>query len=378
MSVIIATILRAEGVTGVHTHVRQLQRYLAQHGTPATLVTPSSRRRLIAAAIFAMNGAIKRCSGSAAVAWYLYWHEVFLRGALRRRLSGAGQCVVYAQSPAAARAALRARRGPHHRVVLAVHFTTSSADEFATDYIRRGGRVFRAIRKVERETIPRVDGIVYVSNAVRHALLAWLPEAAAVPSTVINNFVAPSPPAPSVEPRADLVSIGALRPLKNHRFLLEVLLEAKRQGRPVTLDVFGDGPSRRELERLTRSLGLEGQVRWCGFRRDVRDLMPGYRIYVHASYSEALPLAVVEALAAGLPIVAGDVGGISEMGKNGLELRFWPLDDPGKAAAIMLELLDHEPLRLKAASAAAARFKSDFDANVVGARLLSFLTGDMR
>lgn len=377
MSLIIATTLRAEGVTGVHTHIRQLQRYIRQRGVSATLVTPSSGRRLLAAAVFGMNSVLRRCSGSAAVVWYLYWHEAFLRGALRRCLSQAGPCVVYAQSPTAARAALRARRGTHQRVVLAVHFTTSYADEFATDYIRKEGRVFRAIRRSERETIPRADGIVYVSNAVRHALLAWLPEAAAVPSTVINNFVAPSPLVPGAEPRADLVSIGALRPLKNHRFLLEVLLEAKRAGRRVTLDVFGDGPSRRELEGLTRSLGLAEQVRWCGFRRDVRDLMPGYRIYVHASFSEALPLAIVEALAAGLPVIAGDVGGISEMGDNGLELRFWPLDHPGKAAAMMLELLDHEPLRLRAAKAAAARFKSDYDADVVGARLLNFLKGDM-
>jgi glycosyltransferase involved in cell wall biosynthesis len=375
MSLIIATILREEGVTGVHTHVRQLQRYLAKQDMAAALVTPSSRRRLMAAPVFGVSSVLRWCSGSATVVWYLYWHEAFLRNALRRRLAEVGECVVYAQSPTAARAALRARYGPHQRVVMAVHFMTSYADEFAADYIKKDGKVFQAIRQFERETIPLVDGIVYVSNAVRSALLAWLPEAVSAPSAVINNFVASSSSSPCQEPCGDLVSIGALRPLKNHRFLLEILSEVKRTGRSITLDVFGDGPSRKELEQLTRSLGLENQVRWRGFRQDVRKLMSGYKIYVHTSYSEAHPLAIVEAMAAGLPIIAGDVGGISEMGDNGLEIRFWPLDDPAKAAAVLLELLDCEPLRLKAASAAASRFKRDFDADVVGARLLAFLLG---
>ena len=51
--------------------------------------------------------------------------------------------------------------------------------------------MFRAIRQLEREVIPQVDGLVYVSRWARNALVSWLPEAAAVPSAVIGNFVAP-------------------------------------------------------------------------------------------------------------------------------------------------------------------------------------------
>ena len=135
---------------------------------------------------------LERCSGPASVAWYRHWHEVFLRNALRRHLAEVGDCVVYAQGPLAARAALRARRGPHQRVVMAVHFRISQADEWADKkQIRRDGTVFRAIRQMEREVIPQVDGLVYVSRWARNALLSWLPEAAAVPSAVIGNFVAP-------------------------------------------------------------------------------------------------------------------------------------------------------------------------------------------
>ena len=86
-------------------------------------------------------------------------------------LAGVGDCVVYAQDPLAARAALRARRGPHQRVVMAVHFRISQADEWADkEQITRDGTVFREIRKAEREVIPKVDGLVYVSKWAQDAL----------------------------------------------------------------------------------------------------------------------------------------------------------------------------------------------------------------
>lgn len=375
LPLVIATILRDSGSTGVHTYVRQLCRYLDARGEAATLVTPFSWGRALTFPVFGFRRLVlERCSGPADVVWYRHWHEVFLRNALRQSLGAVGDCVVFAQGPLAARAALRARRGPHQAVVMAVHFRVSQADEYAAKkLIRRGGSVFRAVRQLEREVIPQVDRLVYVSNWGREALLSWLPEAAAVPSAVIGNFVAPLDGAPYHEPLGDLVTVGNLDLVKNHRYLLEVLAEAKQAGRSLTLDVFGEGPCRNDLLRQTRSLGLQAQVRLRGFQPGVRELLPGYRAYVHASYSESLPLAIIEAMAAGLPIVAGDTGGVAELCDDGVEARFWPLDDPVKAAAALVGLLDCEPARLKAARAASERFRGQLDADVVGPRLLSFL-----
>jgi glycosyltransferase involved in cell wall biosynthesis len=369
--------LRGDGVTGVDTHVRQLRRYLDECGTNSSLVTSFSWARLLTYPVFGIRRLlIERLNRPASVAWYLYWHEVFLAKALRRHLADAGDCVVYAQEPIAARAALRARWGPHQRVVLAVHFRISLADEWADKRdINRDGTVFRAIRKLERTTIPRVDSLVYVSRWARDALLSWLPEAAEVPFVVINNFVEPLNTDPCEDSLGDLVTIGSLDIVKNHRFLLNVLAEAKRAGTSLTLDIFGEGPCRKDLMEQAQSLGLERQVQMHGFRSDVRDFLPRYRAYVHASYSESLPLAIIEAMAAGLPIVTGDAGGISELCDDGVEARFWPLDDPVKAAATLISLLDCEPARLEAARAAHLRFRRDFDEEVVGPKLQSFLLG---
>ncbi len=233
--------------------------------------------------------------------------------------------------------------------------------------------MFRAIRQMEREAIPGVDGIVYVSRSARDHLLDWLPEAATVRSEVVPNFVAPVPEPPDREPIGDLVTVGSLDPRKNHRFLLEVLAAAKQKGRAPTLDVFGEGECRKELMEMSISLGLDGQVRFRGFRRDVRDVLPRYRAYVHPARYEILPLALVEALAAGLPIVAGAVGGIPEIYDDGVEGRFWSLDDPVSAATTLLGLLDYERARTKASAAALERYRSNFRADVVVPRLLSFL-----
>jgi glycosyltransferase involved in cell wall biosynthesis len=374
---VVATIFREEGNTGVHTHIRQVCRYLEKGGMDTTLVTPFSWSRPLTYPVFAPRLVLQRCNGAAGVIWYRYWHELFLREALRRCLAEMGDCVVYAQGPLEARAALRGRRGPHQRVVMAVHFRGSQADEHAEPgrEIKRDGTVFRAIRQLEREVILQVDGLVYVSRWARDALLGWLPEAAEVPSAVIGNFVTPLRVEPYQELLGDLVTTGRLDLPKNHRFLLEVLNEAKRAGRSFTLDVFGEGPLQKDLVRRIRSLGLEEEVRLRGFRLDIRNFLPGYRAYVHASYAETSSLAIIEAMAAGLPIVAGNIGPISELCDDGVEARFWSLDDPAQAAATLINLLDCEPARLKAANAASERFHRDFDAEVVGPRMRSFLLG---
>jgi glycosyltransferase involved in cell wall biosynthesis len=372
---IVATTFRELGSTGVHTHFQQVARYLELSGTPVSVVTPFSWARPLCYPVFAPRLVLFRVSPPASVVWYRHWHEVFLRNALRRELAQLGDCVVYAQGPVEARAALRARRGPHQRVVMAVHFRISQADEYAEPgrELKRGGRVFRAIRQVERDVLPRLDGIVYVTKWAREAVLSWLPEAVAVPSTVISNFVAEFGDTPVTEPLADLVSTGRLDDRKNHRFLLKVLRLAADAGHHLTLDIYGEGPLRRELEEQTRALGLTEQVRLRGVRSDIRRFLPGYKAYAHAAYAETSSLAIIEAMAAGLPILAGGIGPIAELVDDGSEARFWPLDDPEQAADILIDMMDSEQDRFKAGAAARDRFHRDYDASVLGPRIRSFL-----
>jgi glycosyltransferase involved in cell wall biosynthesis len=373
---VIAHIFPEGATSGVHTHIRELRRYLEECGDETTVLTPFSWGGLLKYPAFGPRRVIMGVSRAAGVIWFQYSHVLFLRNALRRQLDSMGGCVVYAQGPLEACAALAARRRPDQKIVMAVHFGKSNADEPAnTGEIKRDGIVFRMIRRSNRKAIMGVDGMVCVSEWARNAILTWLPEAAAVPCAIIGNFIPPADQPSSQQPVGDLVTTGRLGHEKNHRYLLDVVAEAKRAGRVLTLDVLGDGPCRADLERAVRVLNIEEQVRFHGFRNDVRDLLPRYRAYVHASNQETSSLAIMEAMAAGLPIVAGRVGAIPELCDEDVEGRFRPLDDAAQAAATLIELLDSEPDRLKAGRAARERYQRDFATDAVAPRLRSFLLG---
>ncbi|SES49892.1 Glycosyltransferase involved in cell wall bisynthesis [Pedococcus cremeus] len=389
---VIATIARERGITGVHTHVRQLRAHLARTGGTAELVTPhtwavgSPPRALVLAPLFGARVLLERVWGPGNVWWYRTSHELFLRRALRRRLAQEEACTVYAQCPVSARAALAARQGPHQRVVLAVHFRISQADEWADKgQIRRGGRVYRWIRDTERDVVPRVDGLVYVSSWARSAVHEWMPEAAGVPDTVVHNFVsapvakaqAQAHEAPEVRetarPAGALVSVGNLEAVKNHRYLVQVLAAARDKGYTYTLDVFGEGVEHGRLTSLADQLGVREQVHLHGFRTDVQQRLPSYSAYVHASYSESSSLAIMEAMAAGLPVVSSTAGALPELFDDPEEGRFWPIDDPEEAARILIGLMESPEELRRVARAGRDRFARDYDAEVVAPRLLAFL-----
>lgn len=378
LPLVVSTMLPAQGATGVQTHFQQVLKQAAKDSTTtAMLITPFSWGRPLYFPIYGLRRLIDPVNGPASVFWYRYWHEIFLRNALRNQLTDLDDCVIYAQDPPAARAALAVRRHRGQKVVLAVHFRISQADEWADKgKIPRNGKIFQSMQKADREVIPEVNKLVYVSRWAQEALLSWLPEAAKVPSAIIGNFVSPWQRSTSTDYLGDLVTVGHLEPVKNHRFLLQVLAEAKRAGHALSLDIYGEGPLRKELQWEANDLGLAEQVRFRGFRRDLRDFLSGYRAYVHASYSESSSLAIMEAMDAGLPIVAADIGPIGELFDDGVEGRFWPLSNTRRAAAVLLELLGDEPNRIKVAQAARERFKRYFDANVVWPQLQSFLLDD--
>jgi len=379
-ALVVATLLRGSGATGVETHIREVVAFAAGRGAPATVVTPFSWVMPVAAPVFGARLAIDRVSPAASVAWYRYWHRQVLQAALSRALAQTPHAVVYAHCPPSAHAALRARRSTSQRVVMAVHFDQSQADEWVDKgRIRPRTKVYDAIRRLEAEVIPALDGIVFLSPSSRAALVGWLPAVEDLPSIVIPNFIQDAP-GPGAGGRAgagpaggELVSVGGLEPAKNHAFLLQVLAEANRLGRRCSLDIVGDGPCRAQLRAQVTALGLEGQVRLLGYRADVRSLLPRYRLYVHASTREVMALAPIEALAAGLPVVAAPVGGFAEMVDPGVEGLFWSVDDAGGAARLLVGLLEDRARLARMSAAARARFTRGLDAAVVAPRLFDFL-----
>jgi glycosyltransferase involved in cell wall biosynthesis len=89
---------------------------------------------------------------------------------------------------------------------------------------------------------------------------------------------------------------------------------------------------------------------------------------------ENMPIALIEALSCGVPILAAPVGGVPEVFRDGVEGRYWSLDNPAESAATMVSLLENPAALRTMAAAARARFKAEFDEGAIGARLVEFLS----
>jgi glycosyltransferase involved in cell wall biosynthesis len=100
--------------------------------------------------------------------------------------------------------------------------------------------------------------------------------------------------------------VGRFFPQKNHRFLLDIAAEAARREPRVRLLLSGEGPLRAEIDAQAAALGLGDRVTTLGVRRDVPRLLAAVDVFVFPSLWEGLPLAVLEAQAAGLPCVVSD------------------------------------------------------------------------
>jgi len=256
---------------------------------------------------------------------------------------------------------------------MVVHFNRSQAIEWAEKgMIRSDGATYESIRKLEREVLLQLDGIVYVSRYMKECLELDIPGLDAVCSAVIPNFCN-TPERIELQLTGDLISIGTLEARKNQGYLLRVLACARHRGYRYTLALVGNGPDRKMLEKLAGSLGIEEQVSFLGYREDASKQLTRYRMYVHGAERENLPMAIIEALSSSIPVAAAPVGGIPEIYSDGVEGVHWPLDDPDEGARLLIDVLEYRDTYVRMSRAAGERFASRFDTAKVACRLISFL-----
>ena len=199
----------------------------------------------------------------------------------------------------------------------------------------RGGPAVRALRLARDLELRRAAHVFTPSAYLRDLTLSW-----GVQPDRVSVLPNPAPPLPELPPRAELrrsfeldgdalAFAGRLTAQKS----LDVALEALVRVSSVTLLIAGDGDQREPLERRVAELGLAARVRFLGPqpRRRVLELFRAADAVVLSSSWENFPHAVVEALAAGTPVLATTTGGVAEVvrdGENGL------LVPAGDAAAL--------------------------------------------
>ncbi len=134
---------------------------------------------------------------------------------------------------------------------------------------------------------------------------------------------------------AVLLSVGELIPRKNHRMVLDALAALDRPD--VYYLVCGQGPLHGELRQYAHRRGIGARVRLAGYREGMERILRNADIFVFPSLQEGLPVALLEAMAAGLPCAASDIRGNRELVRAGE--RFAP-DSPGELAGLLERLLE--------------------------------------
>jgi glycosyltransferase involved in cell wall biosynthesis len=134
--------------------------------------------------------------------------------------------------------------------------------------------------------------------------------------------------------------VGRLVPAKLPGDFLEAVALAARRVPRLRALVVGDGPERGEAEARARALGIEGRVVFAGLRMDVAELLGGMEALVFSSEREGLSIAMLEGMAAGVPIVATRVGGTPELVEDGTSGLLVPPHAPGELAAAITRVLE--------------------------------------
>ncbi len=136
--------------------------------------------------------------------------------------------------------------------------------------------------------------------------------------------------------------VAKLSPVKGHDRFLRAAARIRERRDDVVFLVVGDGPLRSDLESLTAELGIAEAVRFVGVRQDIPEVLGLMDVFVLSSLSEGSPNVILEAMAAGVPVVASNVGGVPDMVRDGETGRLVEPGDPGALADAVLDILSDE------------------------------------
>ncbi|MBC8440655.1 MAG: glycosyltransferase family 4 protein [Deltaproteobacteria bacterium] len=169
-----------------------------------------------------------------------------------------------------------------------------------------------------------------------------------------------------IRSKGPVIGLGVrLAKQKGITYLLQAMPQVVNAYPDITLIIVGDGELKTELQAEAKQLGINNNVLFLGARLDIPELLKLFDVYVLPSLWEGMPMVLLEAMAAGCPVVATDVGGVSKVidsKQNGLLVA---PQEPEQLAGAVIQLLTDEQLQKKYAEKALQKFKKKFSAEIM-------------
>jgi glycosyltransferase involved in cell wall biosynthesis len=207
---------------------------------------------------------------------------------------------------------------------------------------------------------------ITISTVIHENLLQQLPSDLKQNATLLHNaiyfnrFVSIPKRLPQENNQLKLITVGRLFPHKNQIFLVSVIKYLIEKGYNALLIIVGAGPEQEKIKSEANRLNVANQISFKGIIENVEELYKNSHIYLHSAIYEPFGLVLIEAMAAGLPVVTLDGGGnrdIIEEGKNGFLI---PEHDPKKFADAIVKLVSDQNLYSNI-SAYAIEYARQFD-----------------
>ena len=218
---------------------------------------------------------------------------------------------------------------------------------------------------------PFTDQVVFVCEDVRNRLLPRLRYRPEKCSVIWNGIATASffdrPASPGMcAPKIRFGTVGRLVPAKDHALLIEAFAKIAGKYSGAELHIYGYGPLEQELRERISRLGLESRVTLEGRTDDAASALASLDVFVLSSVNEGLPLVILEAMAAGLPVVSTRIGGVPEVAPEHRVAWFCEAGDVDGLAQAMAEAAGGG--ELAARGAAARRLAEQYDLAQMAAR----------
>jgi len=208
--------------------------------------------------------------------------------------------------------------------------------------------------RLNRWTISMVDRVVAVSKEVGEFSISHIRLPAQKVVVIYNGVEIPSL-SPDTREKARLElglppdalvcgAVSRLDPVKGIDDLILAFAQVEAT-RAAYLVIVGEGPERQRLEKIVQDIGVSDRIIWAGYRAGVPHLLPAFDIFVQPSMHEGLPNTVLEAMAAGLPVIATGVGGTPELVVNGKTGLLVPPANPAALADAITALSENPVAR---------------------------------